>query len=487
MRVRVRLTLWYVLLLAATIAAMSVFLVVRQRDALIAGVDGALASRARQVVAGLPGEGGGAGAFADAGDAVLAGLAPDRAAAQVLSARGEVLDSAGDPVAESAMLPGAALRTVLGGQTRRSTQRIGGERFRVLAVPLPTPTGRQALVLTASLSHVERSVRSLAVLILLTAPAVLLAAAGGGWWLAGHALRPVVRMTEAAERIGVDDPGRRVGVPGPADELRRLAETLNAMLDRVHRGVEDKRRFVADASHELRTPLAVMRTELDVEVRRAELPAEARDVLRSCLEEVERMTTMVENLLTLTRLDEGHLALLPRRFGLGDAAAHVAEQLRTMADAKGVRLTVAGADAPVTADRDRIEQALANLVDNAIRYVGPGGRVDVTSWRDGARAGVTVADTGPGIAPDVLPHVFDRFFRADEARARADGGTGLGLAICREIVEAHQGRVEVTSTPGRGSAFSVTLPSPPTLIPISSSAAQHGGAGPSGPAPDTRR
>jgi heavy metal sensor kinase len=468
MRVRARLTLWYVVLLAATITALSAFLVVREHAALVAGMDSALASRARQVVLVLAEGGGGTGQFTDAGDAALAGLAPERAAAQLLSSRGEVLDSSGDLVAERAMLPGPELRTVLGGQTVRVTRRLGGQRFRLLAVPVPTSSGPQALVLTTSLSGVDGSVRGLAVLILLTTPAVLVVAALGGWLLAGQALRPVVRITEAAARIGLDDPERRVDVPPAADELRRLAETLNSMLGRIHQGVEDKRRFVADASHELRTPLAVMRAELDVESRRTDLPDEARAVLCSALEEVERMARMVENLLTLTRIDEGQLALLPSRFELGDAATRVAARLRPVADAKTVRLAVHTAHAPVVADRDRIEQALTNLVDNAVRYVEPGGDVEVVAWRDGERVGVTVSDTGPGIAPETLRHVFERFFRADASRSRGEGGTGLGLAICREIVEAHHGRVEVTSTPGQGSAFSVTLPSPSSLTTVSS-------------------
>jgi two-component system OmpR family sensor kinase len=374
-------------------------------------------------------------------------------------------------IAETPMLGATELRSVLSGQPWQGTRQLGGHGFRILAVPLHASPAREVLALATSLEPVNRSTRGLAMLILLTTPAVLLAAAVGGWWLAGHALRPVVRMTEAAEQIGIDGLGRRVEVPPAADELRRLAETLNSMLDRVRRGVEDKRRFVADTSHELRTPLAVMRTELDVEVRRTDLPGDARVVLRSVLDEVERMARMVENLLTLTRIDEGHLALLPSRFDLSDVAARVAEQLRPVADARGVQLTVRTDRCPVVADPDRITQALVNLVDNAIRYAGKGGEVEVVARCRGDEARVTVTDTGPGIAPDTLPHVFERFFRGDAARSRDDGGTGLGLAICREIVEAHHGRVEARSTPGRGSSFSVGLPSAGTLTTVSSAPA----------------
>jgi signal transduction histidine kinase len=216
-----------------------------------------------------------------------------------------------------------------------------------------------------------------------------------------------------------------------------------------------------------------MRSELDVELGRTDLPSDARDVLRSALEEVERMGRMVENLLTLTRIDAGHLALLRSRFDLAEVAARVVDQLRPVAAGHGVCLTAAGPATEVVADRDRIEQALTNLVDNAAKYGAPdGGRVRVMVWHHDGRAGVTVSDSGPGIAPEQLAHVFERFYRVDAARSREWGGTGLGLAICREIAEAHGGTVEVASTPGRGSAFSLTLPahaaSPKSLTVVSS-------------------
>jgi heavy metal sensor kinase len=454
--VRVRLTAWYVLLLAATIVCFTVFLVVRERAALVGGVDSGLASRARQVALALGS--GGEGQFADVGDVSVAGLAATRSATEVLSQAGEVLDSSGATVAERPMLTLAELRGVLRGHDLRVTRRLGatGEPFRLLAVPLPTRSGDRVLVVASPLDEVDRSIRQLVLLSLLTAPAVLVVAALGGWWLAGHALRPVVRMTAAAGRIGVDDLDRRVDVPPAADELRRLAETLNSMLDRVRRGVEDKRRFVADASHELRTPLAVMRSELDVELGSAHLSADARDVLRSALDEVERMGRMVENLLTLARIDDGRLALLCSRFDLAEAAARVLDRLRPVAAAGGVRLRLTGPATEAVADRDRIEQALTNLVDNAVKYGA--GEVEVEVWQHAGRAGVTVRDTGPGIPAENLPHLFDRFYRVDGARSRAQGGTGLGLAICREIVEAHHGSIEATSTPGRGSVFSLALP-----------------------------
>jgi heavy metal sensor kinase len=456
--IRLRLTAWYVLLLAATIACVLLVFVGRQRAALLAGVDHALASRAQQIA--LTFTGGGEGDFADISDASLAGLARGDSAAQVLSASRQVLDSSGNPVAEQPMLPPAALARVLRGHHTTLVARLGEHRgrFRVLAVSIPTSRGPQALVVAESLGDVTRSVHALVLLAAWTTPAVLAAAGLGGWWLAGRSLAPVSRMTAAAAQIGADQLDRRIEVPPARDELRRLAETLNEMLDRVHRGLADRRRFVADAAHELRTPLAVMRSELDVELRRPSLSGAAREALTSAAQEAERMSALVANLLTLTRADEGKLALLASPLDLADVAGDVVGRLSVVAAAAGVRLRLVSARAPVTGDRERLQQAIGNLVENAIQYSPPGGDVLIAVTASATGCEVSVTDTGPGIPADRLPHIFDRFYRVEESRSRHRGGAGLGLAICREIVHAHDGQVTVTSTPGRGTRFRIELP-----------------------------
>jgi heavy metal sensor kinase len=301
-------------------------------------------------------------------------------------------------------------------------------------------------------------------LLLIAVPAGLAAASLGGWWLARKALLPVGRMTSKAEQIGIDRLGERIAVPRPADELSRLAVTLNAMLDRLQRGVAEKQRFIAHASHDLRTPLAVMRAELDVSLR-GDLPDGARAVLESAREEVDRMSRTVDNLLTLTQADEGELQLLTTRVALSDEVRSAIRSLAPTAAAKGLAVRQCdalpdGDSGLVDADAHRVDQALVNLIENAIKYTPAGGEVTVRTWRRADEVGVTVADTGPGIPPEVLGQVFDRFFRVDSARGRASGGSGLGLAICREVAEAHDGRIWVESEPGRGSAFSLALPAP---------------------------
>jgi signal transduction histidine kinase len=272
-------------------------------------------------------------------------------------------------------------------------------------------------------------------------------------------------MTSQAAEIGIDRLDERIAVPRTADEIGKLAVTLNAMLDRLQRGVEEKHRLIADASHELRTPLAVMRTELDVSLRERDLAPRAREVLESTREEVDHMSRTVDNLLTLAQVDEGRLELLPGRVRLDEVVEAAVGPLLPLAAAKGVRVEVGGVAPEAEADPRRLHQVLANYVDNAIKYTRPGGEVHVIAWRRNGEVGVTVTDDGPGIPAHDRVNVFDRFFRVDRARGREIGGSGLGLAICREIATAHGGRVWVESEEGRGSAFSLALPDRVKILP----------------------
>jgi two-component system, OmpR family, sensor histidine kinase CiaH len=219
-----------------------------------------------------------------------------------------------------------------------------------------------------------------------------------------------------------------------------------------------QRQFVADASHELRTPLAIMRSEIDVGLRNPGLPPTAREVLESSVEEVDRMSATVENLLTLARMDEGGMQLDRRPTDLREVARSVLDSMRSLSEPSQVGLDLEGEPVAVSVDRERIEQVLTNLVGNAIRFSGTGGVVRVSTWRNGHEAGLSVQDTGPGIPSSMRSRIFERFVRVEAARGSDSGGAGLGLAISKEIVEAHGGRIWIESGDRRGSTFLIALP-----------------------------
>jgi heavy metal sensor kinase len=453
--IRLRITIWSVALLAVLMASLGAFVVIRLRADLVAGVDSTLATRASQIALGLRGPG--EGEFQDVSDAALQQLPGSESAAQLLDARGNVLERSGDRAAESPMIGADDLLVVRRGDPVHRTVTLGSdtEPFRVLALRLPSSPER-LVVVANSLETVDASVGRLSALLLLAGPGLLLVAGIGGWWLARAALAPVSRITQMAGEIGIERLHERVDVPATADEIHDLAVTMNGMLERLQRGAAEQRRFVADASHELRTPLAVMRSELEVNLRERGLPPEARTTLESVHEEIESMGAMVEDLLILARADEGQLVMARERTDLHASAAKVREALARVAAMSSVDVLLEGNGTPVLADRRRIEQVLRNLLANGITYAGRGGHVVVSTWTEAGSARCSVRDDGPGIPVAARSHVFDRFFRADPSRAR--GGAGLGLAICREIVVAHGGGIQVTSEEGEGSTFTFAIP-----------------------------
>ena len=455
--IRARVTIWYVALLASLIAALGIFVVVRLRTDLVAGLDDSLGTRAAQISLGF--RGAGEGEFQDVSDASLRGLPGSESAAQLLDVHGVVLETSGDAAGEAPMIGRSDVARALGGGTVLRTVTLGSdaEPFRVMAVALPG-SPKRVIVAAASLDTVDASVDRLKTLLLLAGPAILIVAGFGGWWLARAALSPVASMTKKASGIGIERLHERVDLPGTSDEIQDLAVTMNRMLERLEQGVRDQRRFIADASHELRTPLAVMRSELEVTMRDPHLSPEVRETLMSAYQEVEELGATVEGMLTLARADEGQLTLSREPIDLHEVANDVGEALASIAESADVDVRIEGVPAAAVGDRRRMEQVVRNLLANAIRYVGRGGHVVVDTWEEADVAGCRVRDDGPGIPATDLPHIFDRFYRSDTARAGA--GSGLGLAICREILAAHHGAIRVESVPGQGSEFVFTIPRP---------------------------
>jgi two-component system OmpR family sensor kinase len=312
-----------------------------------------------------------------------------------------------------------------------------------------------ALVVGASLEDVGEAQAGLLTQLLVLGPLALGLTSLGGYLLAGAALRPVESMRSRAAAVSSDRPGQRLPLPAARDEIRRLGETLNAMLGRLEDGLARERRFVADASHDLRTPLGHLQTELELALRRPRSREELEQALRSASEEVERLVRLAEALLVLARADDGRLPLHRTPLEPARLLHAVAERFSARAVREGRTLdVVADEGARVDADRLRLEQALGNLVDNALRH-GAGHVRIAAEARDG-RVELSVADEGPGFPPDFLPHAFERFTRADEARTR--GGSGLGLAIVDAVARAHGGEARAANRVPAGALVTLTIP-----------------------------
>jgi heavy metal sensor kinase len=293
-----------------------------------------------------------------------------------------------------------------------------------------------------------------------------LAAAGaclGGWLVARRALAPIAAMTEHARRISADQLGERLPVVNPADELGRLAAVFNGMLGRLEQSFAQLRRFTADASHELRTPLTALRAVGEVGIHRELTVDGCREVIGSMLEEVDRMGRLVDTLLLLARSDARALALQPESIDLGELAREVAATLSVLGDEKQQHIEVlASGQALVRGDRTLLRQALLNLVHNAIEHTPAGGKIAVRVAAHGGAVECSVSDSGPGVPPEHRERIFERFYRADPARARATGGAGLGLALARSVVELHGGKLEFLAGEPGGSVFRIRLPVEPS-------------------------
>jgi signal transduction histidine kinase len=287
---------------------------------------------------------------------------------------------------------------------------------------------------------------------------LFVASLGVGWVVAGRVLRPIGRITAVARDIQATDLSRRIELPGPDDELKQLGDTFDAMLARLDAAFAAQRQFVADASHELRNPLAIIRTNVDVALAdpRAD-PEDLRHTIVVVKRASDRMARLVDDLLALARRQEPILEHEP--VDLGVAVTEASDDFVVPAAARNIVLDRAIAPGVVvTGDRDALKRAVANLLENAVRLAPEGSRIRLATGGEGDQAWIAVADEGPGIAPEDQPHVFDRFWRADKGRSRADGGTGLGLAIVRQIAEGHGGQIRLRSKVGVGSSFVIWLP-----------------------------
>jgi heavy metal sensor kinase len=282
----------------------------------------------------------------------------------------------------------------------------------------------------------------------------------GAFWITRRALAPVDRITSDARSITASNLSGRLAVPVAVDELRRLSETLNQMLDRIETSFKSIRQFTADASHELRAPMTLIHAAADFSLRRDRSREDLRDAMERILKESERTSSLVDDLLFIARSDSDPAAFEHDAIDLSPLLADVAIQARTLAEAKHIEVVSQIPSQPVWMEGDElsIRRLVMTLIDNAVKYTPENGKVFIDLYAEDRLAVIQVRDTGIGIAPEDLPRVFDRFWRADKVRSRDEGGTGLGLSIAKGITERHQGTISVESEPGRGSTFTVRLP-----------------------------
>ena len=290
-----------------------------------------------------------------------------------------------------------------------------------------------------------------------TGGVILLLGLAGGWWIATRAIRPIEDISSTAVKIAAGDLSHRINVADMENELGRLANVLNATFARLESAFGQQKQFTSDAAHELRTPVSVVLTRTQTALNRDRSPAEYRETLEACQRAAQRMRGLIESLLQLARLDAGQEQMKRIKFNLAEAATECVEMLRPLADEKGIKLHTELASVECTGDPERLSQVITNLLSNAVHYNKPEGEIRVSvAARDGF-AILVITDTGPGIAAEDLPHIFDRFYRAE--RSRSEGRTGLGLAISKSIIEAHGGTIAAASELYKGTTFTVRLPS----------------------------
>jgi heavy metal sensor kinase len=417
--IRLRLTLPFALAMALVLAALGSFVYVRVGSTMLASVDSSLQGQSKEALSRLRDE-----------ETLLDHDVSESGIAQVLTPAGAVIQSSPGslrPMLDGAALSKAARHAVL------LTSKVRGldGNWRLLAAPV----AGDVLVVGRSLGGRDESLDRLQHEFLMAAPLALVLATLAGYLLAGAALRPVEAMRRRAAAITAATPGNRLPVPPGSDEISRLAETLNDMLGRLEAAFQHERRFVSDASHELRTPLALLRTELDLALRRPRSRSELEDALRSAAEETERLSSLAEDLLLVARADQGELPVRREQVPSRDLLERVASRFAPRADELGRSVRVTGGAPLLDADPARLEQALGNLVDNALAY-GAGG-VELSARSVNGHVELHVTDEGRGFPAGFSTRAFDRFSRADESRRR--GGSGLGLAIVQAIAEAHGG------------------------------------------------
>lgn len=458
-RVRTRLTLWYVGVLAAVLAVYLAgvsLLLLWQMD----GILKKLAAEDLETVKGLlyfqPD--GHVGVREDYHHHTDWKQVQERLL-EILSPDGTILyrnERLGDRTIGGAPFPGEGER----GYSGRSDKMSDGTR--IILISRKYDLQGRTILIRAGYSEdlIWSQLKGTLLVLILASPLVLAGTAYAGYQMVGRTLEPVTKMARRAEQINSERLNERLPVESAEDELGHLARVFNAMLSRIEQSFEQLRRFTADASHELRTPLAAIRSIGEVRLQDGATPEEYRDTIGSMLEEVNRLTSIVESLLTLSRADSGQIQMQVSVFPLMALVREAAALLEVLIEDKRLTFTLIGDEnAGVQADRLYVRQAIVNILHNAVKFTPAGGSICArVECKQDSRVELSVRDTGPGIPTEKLASVFERFYRLDEARTGEDNGAGLGLAVAKWAVEANDGEIGVASLPGAGATFWIRLP-----------------------------
>jgi two-component system OmpR family sensor kinase len=449
--IRTQLTVWYLAFFTILLAGFSVFLYALLSRSLYQRLDATLTSTADTAASFFQGEVSEANGDARAAAAETLRELRIRDVSIAISDGRSWLAWGGKP--ECALTPAPA------GRSLTTLADCGPHGARVLMAPVQAAGRPYFLAVAAPLDPINEQLHALLSLFLIALPLAILAAGIGGFLLAGRSTAPLVAMAQQAEAIGAKNLDRRLEIGAVENEVGRLARVFNELLGRLDNSFASMKAFMADASHELRTPLAVIRGEVDVALERSRAAEDYRESLAIVQDEARRLSRLVDDLLNLARADGGTRPLDLEDLYLNDLIESCCQAMRPLANRKGVSLA---ADCPAgvafRGDPQLLGRMISNLLDNAIRYTPEGGEVRIALEPGQSRARIVVADTGIGIPAECAARVFERFYRVDKSRSRAEGGFGLGLAIVKWIAEAHQGAVTLVSQPGRGSVFSVELP-----------------------------
>jgi heavy metal sensor kinase len=452
--IRVRLTAWYFLVLCLAFGAFSLVAFFEVRGSIHSAVDEGLRDRA-----------------IDIQELLEQQSSPEQVKSQLAassSVRGEddilqIAETHGEwsYSSVSALHYGLPARPVKpGGKFRFSTLYLKRMPLRVLTGQLRAADKTYDLQIAYPMDDFYEAVNRFRLVLLFSIPVLLLVASAGGYWLSRKAVAPVGEIAMAAHSISEHELSRRLPILQTGDELQSLSETLNEMFGRLERAFKRVNQFTADASHELRTPIALMRTRTELALRKPRSEADYRETIVNIHQELERTSALIENLMTLARADSGSEALQVSSTNLNEVLLEISETARLLAGGKSIHYIQRLPETPLLVDGNAalLRRLFLVLIDNAVKYTPSEGRISVVLAASNGAAVTQVRDTGLGISSLDLPHIFERFYRADASRSRESGGTGLGLSIAKWIAEAHEGKISVTSNVGEGSVFRVEIP-----------------------------